>query len=123
VGGGQNPGLVDERRPAEVGRGAGTTRLLEGDHERVAAGCRGPAADELRRAKSQVQSGFVFSLETTQGLGEAIGRSWILTGSPGAFLRDFDELVKVSAADIQRVVKQYLSNDHATVVVIPPKAR
>jgi zinc protease len=84
---------------------------------------RGPAADELRKAKNQVQSGFAFSLETSQGLGEAIGRSWILTGSPGAFLRDFDELEKVSAADIQRVVKQYLSNDHATVVVIPPRAR
>jgi zinc protease len=84
---------------------------------------RGPAADELRKAKNQVQSGFVFSLESSQGLGEAIGRSWILTGSPGAFLRDFDELDRVSAADVQRVVKQYLSNDHATVVVIPPKAR
>jgi len=84
---------------------------------------KGPAADELRKAKNQVESGFAFSLETAQGLGEAIGRSWILTGSPGAFLRDFDELDKVSAADVQRVVKQYLSNDHATVVVIPPKAR
>jgi zinc protease len=84
---------------------------------------RGPAADELRRAKNQVQSGFAFSLETTQGLGEAIGRSWILTGNPGAFLRDFDDVEKISAADVQRVVKQYLSNDHATVVVIPPKAR
>jgi predicted Zn-dependent peptidase len=70
-----------------------------------------------------MQSGLVFSVESTQGLGEALGRSWILTGSPGAFLRDFDEFEKVSAADVQRVVKQYLSNDHATVVVIPPKAR
>jgi zinc protease len=84
---------------------------------------KGPTADELRKAKNQVQAGFVLSLESAQGLGEAIGRSWILTGNPGAFLREADELEKVSAADVQRVVKQYLSPDRATVVVIPPKAR
>jgi len=84
---------------------------------------RGPSADELRRAKTQLQSGFVFSLETTQGLGDAIGRSWILTGDPSLFARDADEIEKVAAVDVQRVVKQYLANDQSTVVVIPPKAR
>jgi zinc protease len=84
---------------------------------------RGPAADELRKAKNQVQASFVFSLETAQGLAEAIGRSWIFTGNPSSFLRDLDEVEKVSAADLQRVTKQYLSTDHATVVVFPPKAR
>ena len=84
---------------------------------------RGPSADELRKAKNQVQSGFVFSLENAQGLGEAIGRSWILSGDPGAVFREVEEVEKLSAADIQRVAKQYLSPDHATVVVIPPKAR
>jgi zinc protease len=84
---------------------------------------RGPSADELRKAKNQLQSGYVFSLENTQGLGEAIGRTWILTGDPGAFVREVDEIEKVAAADVQRVMKQYLSKDHATVVVIPPRAR
>jgi zinc protease len=84
---------------------------------------RGPTGDELRKAKNQVQAGFVFSLENAQGLAEAIGRSWILTGNPRSFLRDVDEIEKVSAADVQRVTKQYLSADHATVVVFPPKAR
>ena len=84
---------------------------------------KGPTGGELRKAKNQVQSGFVFSLESAQGLGEAIGRSWIFTGNPSSFLRDLDEVEKVSAADVQRVAKQYLSTDHATVVVVPPKAR
>lgn len=84
---------------------------------------RGPSADELRKAKNQVQSGFVFSLENAQGLAEAIGRSWIFTGNPSSFRRDVDEVEKVSAADVQRVTKQYLGADHATVVVFPPKAR
>jgi zinc protease len=83
---------------------------------------RGPGADELRKAKNQVQSGFVFSLENAQGLGEAIGRSWIVSGNPSSFLRDLDALDKVTAADLQRVAKQYFSTDRAIVVVIPPKA-
>src|SRR5262249_15156002 len=62
---------------------------------------KGPTADELRKAKNQVQSGFVFSLESAQGLGEAIGRAWGFTGNPGAFLSEFDDLEKVSAADVQ----------------------
>ncbi|MBL0214430.1 MAG: insulinase family protein [Myxococcales bacterium] len=84
---------------------------------------KGPSADELRKAKNQVQSGFVFSLENAQGLAEAIGRSWILTGSPSSFIKDVDQIEKVTVADVQRVVKQYMSPDRATIVVIPPKGR
>ena len=84
---------------------------------------KAPTADELRKAKNQVQSGFVFSLENVEGLAEAIGRSWILTGSPTSFMNDVDQIEKVTAADVQRVVKTYMTNELATVVVIPPKGR
>jgi zinc protease len=84
---------------------------------------KGPTKDELRKAKNQVQSGFVFSLEDASGLADQIGRSWILTGDPRRFLRDVDALEQVTAADIQRVIKSYLSPDRATVVVIPPKGK
>jgi zinc protease len=82
---------------------------------------RGPTNDELRKAKNQVQSGFTFSLENVQGLGQAIGRSWILVGDAVAFMRDIDEIEKVSAADIQRVLKKYMTPELATIVVVPPK--
>jgi zinc protease len=81
----------------------------------------GPTPDELRKAKNQVQSGFVFSLENAQGLAQAIGRSWILVGDPGAFMRDVDEIEKLTTADVARVAKQYLAPDKATIVVIPPR--
>ena len=84
---------------------------------------RGPGGDELRKAKNQIEASFVFSLESVQGMGEAIGRSWIFNGNPRAFLTEADDLDRVSPGDVQRVVKQYLAPDRATVVVIPPKAR
>jgi zinc protease len=86
-------------------------------------GASGPRPEELRKAKNQVQAGFTFSLERVQGLADAIGRSWILTGDPSSFVKDVDEIEKVGAADIQRVIKKYMSPDKATVVVIPPKGR
>ena len=84
---------------------------------------KGPLPDELRKAKNQVQAGFVFSLEHVHGLAEAIGRSWILTGDPAQFTHDVDEIEKVTAADVERVVKEYLSPDRATIVAIPPPTR
>ncbi len=86
-------------------------------------GDQGPTADELRKAKNQVQSAFVYSLERAQGLADAVGRSWILTGDPTQFTRIVDEVEKITSADVQRAVKQYLAADKATVVVIPPKGQ
>jgi zinc protease len=85
-------------------------------------GAKGPDATELRKAKNRIEAGFTFSLEHAQGLAEAIGRSWILTGDPGRFVRDLDEVEKVSAGDVQRVVKKYFAAERATTIVIPPKA-
>src|SRR5207302_10387114 len=62
---------------------------------------KGIEAAELRRAKEQVESGSTFSVDRAQGLAEAIGRSWILTGDPSRGVRDLDEIDKVSAADVQ----------------------
>ncbi len=80
-----------------------------------------PTADELRQAKNQIQASVTFSLENVTGMADQIGRSWILTGDAGAFLRDVAALEKVSAADVVRVTKQYLTPERATVLVIPPK--
>ncbi len=80
-----------------------------------------PTTDELRQAKNQIQASVTFSLENVTGMADQIGRSWILTGDAGAFLRDVAALEKVSAADVVRVTKQYLTPERATVLVIPPK--
>jgi zinc protease len=86
-------------------------------------GLKGPLPDELRKAKNQVQAFFVTSLEDASGLANQIGRSWILTGDPTQWTRDLAEFEKVTAADVQRVVKKHLAKDRATVVVIPAKGR
>lgn len=80
----------------------------------------GPTARELRKAKNQVVSSFIFGLEGVAGLANQMGTSWILTGSASTFLNDLEKYEGVSAADVKRVAKTYLKDTNATVVVIPP---
>jgi zinc protease len=81
-----------------------------------------PAADELRKVKNQVLSSFVFGLQSPRGLAAQIGQSWILTGDPGQFLRDVDAIEQVTAADLARVAKTYLTPARATTVVVPVRS-
>jgi zinc protease len=85
-------------------------------------GSKGPSAEELRKAKNQIQAGFVFGLDRADGIAQQAGLSWILTGDPGQFLRDLEELEKVTVDDVKRVAKTYLTSEKSTVVVIPPAA-
>ncbi len=81
---------------------------------------KGPTADELRKAKNQIQAEFVFGLENVDGIAQQMGQSWILTRDPSQFMRDVDELEKVTIDDIKRVTKSYLSSTQATIVIVPP---
>jgi zinc protease len=90
-------------------------------HVAQLAGPNPATSTELRQAKNQIQSSLVFSLENSTGMAEQIGRSWILTEDPKAFLRDVDALEKVTAVDVQRVIKQYLTPERATTLIIPPQ--
>ncbi len=83
-------------------------------------GDKGPAPDELRKAKNQIQASEVYGLENVAGIAEQIGASWILTGDPAHWLHEVDEFEKVTAADVMRLVKTYLDPKTATVVVVPP---
>ncbi len=90
--------------------------------EMAKIGAKPPAAAEVRKAKNQVLSSFVFGLDSALGLAEQIGQSWILTGDPGQFLRDVDAIEQVTPADVARVAKTYLTPERATVVIVPPRS-
>lgn len=81
---------------------------------------KGPSEAQLRRARNQIQAGFVYGLEGVAEVGEQVGTSWILTGDGGQFLRDLDALSAVSAADVARVAKAYLTEDNYTVIISLP---
>ena len=81
---------------------------------------KGPTADEVRKAKNQLQAAYIYGLESVGGAAEQIGESWIQTGDAAHWQKEFDVFEKVSAADVARLAKQYLDPKAATILVLPP---
>lgn len=78
------------------------------------------ATRELEKAKNQLASQLVFSLEDVNGLATQIGTSIIHHGDPRAWLDAYDKYLAVTAADVQRVARKYLVPEGMTIVAIPP---
>ncbi len=92
-------------------------QVLQAEVERVQ---REPVMDrELQKAKNQIESEFVFSMDSVHQLANLLGKyetvaSWKLLDG---FL---DGVRKVTAADVQRVARQYLTQDNRTVAILIP---
>ena len=74
---------------------------------------------EVQKAKNQIEAEFIFAQDSAHNLAEMLGRyesvaSWKLLDG---FL---DGVRKVTAADVQRVAQQYLTQDNRTVAILIP---
>jgi zinc protease len=78
-------------------------------------------ARELDKAKNQLATKFIVGLQEVSGLAFQIGDSLVKRGDARAWVTDYDRLMAVSVADIQRVAKSYLVPEQLTLVRIPPK--
>jgi zinc protease len=78
---------------------------------------------ELEKARNQEISTFILGRETVQAKADAIGRYAVIGRNPNLMNTDLSNYLKVTAADIQRVARDYFVATHATVLVVePPKA-
>jgi zinc protease len=77
---------------------------------------------ELQKAKNQIESEFVFAMDSVHQLGEMLGQYESVAG--WRLLDGYLEgMRKVTAVDVQRVARQYLTRDNRTVaILIPVKA-
>ena len=83
----------------------------------------GPTEAELRRARTQVESSFVYSRETMQGIASKLGYYQTLTGDIGYEKRYLKGVRKVTAGDVKRVAARYLTLDNATVTTLLPEEK
>jgi zinc protease len=87
---------------------------------------RGPTERELLRAKRRIVLGVLENLELLNGPGGESGRAGLLQrlnhylGDPGYLPTWVKALESVSAADVQRVLREHLSAAHRVVVVTEP---
>ena len=70
-------------------------------------------AAELAEAKTELTAGALRGLETIDGRAFSLGYALIMTGDPTTADRDIPNIQAVTVEDVQRVARQYLTDDRA----------
>lgn len=78
-----------------------------------------PTAREIEQAKNAIEAQFLNRLEFTSAKADQLNSYYYATGEPDFFQRDLDRYRAVTAADVQRVVHQYLLGSRVTLSVVP----
>ena len=76
---------------------------------------------ELERARQKLATRVAFAQGDVAALARQIGESKLLRGDATAWTGDLDAILKVTAADVQRVAKAYLQKTQLTIVRVPPR--
>ncbi|MBJ6121362.1 M16 family metallopeptidase [Sphingomonas mollis] len=74
------------------------------------------SAAELTEAKNQILTSAIKERETAEGKARVIASSVIIDGDPRAADRQLAAIATVTAADVQRVARQYLGDDQAAII-------
>jgi zinc protease len=79
-------------------------------------------AAELEKAKNQLVTGRLHALETSDGKASALGDAAVLLGDPNRVNTDLARLSRVTAADVQRVMRKYLTEQNRLVLYYLPES-
>jgi zinc protease len=80
------------------------------------------AIAELDKAKNQLVTDELRQRETSNGKALALGSAAVLLGDPNRVNTDLGKLQKVTAADVQRVMKKYFTDANRLVIYYLPEA-
>ena len=76
--------------------------------------------EELSKAKNQTIAGFILGREGVQARADFLGRCAVLLKNPELYNTELENYRKVTAADVQRVVKKYLAKNRQIKLFIQP---
>jgi zinc protease len=75
-----------------------------------------PTAAELAKVKTQLVTAGFISRQTPLGLASALGEAAVLEGDASRVNSDLEDLQRVSAADVQRVLRRYVVGAHKVTI-------
>ncbi len=81
------------------------------------------SAVELDKAKNQLAAGYIFGLQTIDGIAQQLGQYQYVQGDWREFLKGASRYLAVTAADVRRVAEKYLVDTNLTVVTLQPKGK
>lgn len=79
----------------------------------------GPTAEEVQKAKSGLELGFLRGLESNLGKANQLLNGAVFHGDPGYFRTDYQSTLAVTAADVKRVANLYLGGARVVLSVVP----
>ena len=79
----------------------------------------GPTAEEMQKATSGAELGFLRGLESNLGKAERLIDGAVFHGDPGYFRTDYQKTLSVTAADVKRVANAYLAKGRVVLSVVP----
>jgi zinc protease len=79
----------------------------------------GPTAEELQKAKSGLELGFLRGLESNLGKANQLISGAVFYGNPNQFSVNYQKTLAVTAADVKRVASQYLTRSRIVLSVVP----
>jgi zinc protease len=77
-------------------------------------------AHELEQAKNQLAAGYIFGLQTVDGIAQQLGQYQYVYGDWREFLKGASRYLAVSADDVKRVAAKYLVDTNLTLVTLQP---
>lgn len=132
--------LVYEREIATSANAFNSSKRLDGDFQVVATArpgvgldtlkavvdlelkklaATGPTARELEQARNAIEASFLQRLEFSSAKADQLNSYYYAHGTPDWFQQDLERYRRVTAADVQRVVRQYLLGNRVTLSVVP----
>ncbi|HEX8142809.1 MAG TPA: insulinase family protein [Pyrinomonadaceae bacterium] len=81
-----------------------------------------PTAEEMERAYNARESSFVYSLQTIGGFGgrsDQLNQYAVFLNDPGYFQQDLARYAGVTAQDVSRVTRTYLTDERLVLTVVP----
>ena len=96
-------------------------RVVDEEVRRVAEA--GPTAREMERVLNQTEAQFLGQMERVGGKADQLAYYDYFVGSPDYFQADLDRYRRVTAADVQRVARDYLLRTHRVVLSVVPQGR
>ncbi|HET8745082.1 MAG TPA: pitrilysin family protein [Ramlibacter sp.] len=80
-------------------------------------------ADELAKVKTQLLTRELEQRQTPMGLAFALGQATLTEGDPARVNTDLAALQRVSAEDVQRVLRRYVTGAHSVTIDYLPQAQ
>ena len=103
---------------ARPGRDLDTLRtVIDAELARLASA--GPTTRELGEARNAIEASFLRGIQQVAGKADRLNAYYYQTGNPDSFQADLDRYNAVTAADVQRVVRQYLRTSRVMASVVP----